>query len=113
MPAADDAINAVAASATWDARVALIRKIPEQFGTAEHALIYGSIAREAYVPHLAPDFAYVHWRDDYELFSIQDAYARGPVVRDTDGRVFFLPTLREMLTVSPFPDLVGTAPPPE
>lgn len=38
--------------------------------------------------------------------------ALGPVVRDTDGRVFFLPNLREMVTVAPFPDLVGTAPPP-
>jgi len=36
----------------------------------------------------------------------------GPVVRETDGRVFFLPTLREMLSVHPFPDLVGTSMPP-
>jgi hypothetical protein len=32
----------------------------------------------------------------------------GPVVRDTDGRVFTLATLPEMLTVAPFPSLVGT-----
>ncbi|MBI3215374.1 MAG: hypothetical protein HYZ38_16215 [Mycobacterium sp.] len=31
----------------------------------------------------------------------------GPVVRDTDGRVFSLSNLDEMLTVSPFPDLVS------
>ncbi len=31
----------------------------------------------------------------------------GPVVRDTDGRVFTLATLPEMLTVTPFPSLVG------
>ncbi|MGH4008269.1 MAG: hypothetical protein ACRDTH_08975 [Pseudonocardiaceae bacterium] len=30
----------------------------------------------------------------------------GPVVRDTDGRVFTVSTLHEMLTVSPFPSLV-------
>jgi hypothetical protein len=29
-----------------------------------------------------------------------------PVVRDTDGRVFTLSTLKEMLEVQPFPELV-------
>ncbi len=33
--------------------------------------------------------------------------ALGPVVRDSDGRVFTLETLPEMLTVQPFPELVG------
>lgn len=31
----------------------------------------------------------------------------GPVVRDTDGRVFSLSNLDEMLTVSPFPELIA------
>lgn len=31
----------------------------------------------------------------------------GPVLRDTDGRVFTMDTLPEMLTVSPFPQLRG------
>ena len=33
--------------------------------------------------------------------------ALGPVVRDTDGRVFTLATLPEMLTVEPMPGLCG------
>lgn len=33
----------------------------------------------------------------------------GPVVRDTDGRVFTLATLPSMLDVAPFPSLIGTA----
>jgi len=33
----------------------------------------------------------------------------GPVVRDCDGRVFSVSNLDEMLTVSPFPTLVGLA----
>ena len=36
------------------------------------------------------------------------ADALGPVVRDTDGRTFTIPTLQEMLTVQPFPSLVNT-----
>lgn len=34
--------------------------------------------------------------------------ALGPVVRDTDGRVFTIPTLQAMLSVQPFPGLAGT-----
>jgi len=34
----------------------------------------------------------------------------GPVIRDTDGRVFTLANLPEMLTVAPFPSLVGLVP---
>lgn len=37
------------------------------------------------------------------------ADALGPVVRDTDGRTFTIPTLPEVLTVQPFPDLLGTS----
>ncbi|MGF1647447.1 MAG: hypothetical protein ACFCVF_11105, partial [Kineosporiaceae bacterium] len=33
----------------------------------------------------------------------------GPVVRDTDGRVFTLATLPEMINVAPFPTLTGLA----
>ena len=33
--------------------------------------------------------------------------ALGPVVRDTDGRVFTLSTLTSMLEVAPFPSLLG------
>ena len=42
--------------------------------------------------------------------------ALGPVVRDTDGRVFTLSTLSAMLEVAPFPSLIGLEPdksPPE
>ena len=38
--------------------------------------------------------------------------ALGPVVRDTDGRVFTLSTLSAMLEVAPFPSLIGLEPAP-
>ena len=38
--------------------------------------------------------------------------ALGPVVRDTDGRVFTLSTLAAMLEVAPFPSLIGLEPVP-
>lgn len=35
------------------------------------------------------------------------ADALGPVVRETDGRVFTLETLDQILTIQPFPSLIG------
>jgi hypothetical protein len=35
-----------------------------------------------YVSELAPDFAYVHWRDEYELAPIEGAYARAFALTD-------------------------------
>jgi hypothetical protein len=71
-----EAVEAISAAQSWDARIALIRKIPEGFGTAQHQGIYAAVAKSVYVPHLAPDFAYIHWRDDYELPSVEPAYRR-------------------------------------
>ncbi len=39
---------------------------------------------------------------------VQDAL--GPVIRDTDGRVFTLSTLSSMLKMAPFPSLIGLKP---
>lgn len=72
MPQAD-AVRAVAEATTWDARVALIRRVPESFGQARHAAVYAAIAREVYVPNLAPDFACVHWGPEFELGPFDDA----------------------------------------
>lgn len=69
-----DVALAVADAATWDARVGLIRKVPEDFGQAQHASVYAAIAESAYVPTLRPDFAYVHWREDYELPAVENPY---------------------------------------
>ena len=73
MTQTQDTVAAVA-QASWPARVALIRTIPENFGTAQHADIYSSIAAQVYVPNLKPDFGYVHWREEYELGPIEVAY---------------------------------------
>lgn len=70
----EEAVESVAQATTWDARIAAIRLIPEQFGTASHQEVYSAIARQVYVPSLAPDFAYVHWHDDYELPLAQQTY---------------------------------------
>ncbi|MGH7045757.1 MAG: hypothetical protein ACREE2_05120 [Stellaceae bacterium] len=68
---------------TWNRRVALIRQIPEQFGLAQHQEIYAAVAEAVYVAELAPDFAYVHWRSEYELPAIESAYAKAVALTRT------------------------------
>jgi len=83
MPTAQEIAQAVAAAQTWDERVALVRRVPEQFGTGSHAAVYAEIAKRVYSPSLNADFAYIHWRSEYELPQIEKAYT---LARDgTDG----------------------------
>ncbi len=74
MPTTAEIVDAIVAAATWDARIALIRRVPETFGTSQHAEVYSAIASRVYAPSIEPDFAYVHWRDDYELAPLEAAY---------------------------------------
>ena len=64
-------------AATLDERVAQIRLIPQRHGTGEHPAIYAAVAREAYVPHLAPDFAYIYEAPFYERELVQQPH--GPL----------------------------------
>ncbi len=68
-------VEAVAQAPSWDTRVAAIRGIPQLFGIGEHQAIYAAIAQQIYAPNLSPMFAYVPWREDYELAPFQTAYA--------------------------------------
>jgi hypothetical protein len=70
----DSLVGEVEAAADWNTRVAIIRKVPELFGLASHSDVYARIAKKVYVPNLAPDFAYIHWRDEYELAPVENAY---------------------------------------
>ncbi|MFI5400382.1 MAG: hypothetical protein ACHQZQ_04950 [SAR324 cluster bacterium] len=68
------AVDAVAEARSLDARVTLIRKLPQDFGSSQLPTVYAEIAREIYAPSLDPDFAYVHWIPDYQLKSVKVAY---------------------------------------
>jgi len=70
VPTVTEIADAVAAAPTWNARVALVRRVPEDFGIAQHQAVYAAIADRVYVPTLKPEFAYVHWRGEYELPSL-------------------------------------------
>lgn len=78
-------------------------KVANDGGTArDKAARYAALRAEAGRLGGTPVFAVLAglgWR--------RTADALGPVVRDTDGRVFTLPTLADMLRVQPFPALIG------
>jgi|HubBroStandDraft_1064217.scaffolds.fasta_scaffold15348_4 hypothetical protein len=76
MPSIAETVWRIVDAPTWDQRVARVRQIPAMHGTSEHSGIYAEIARQLYVAHLAPDYAYVPVEDFYELPHFSQAYQR-------------------------------------
>lgn len=75
MTSADETVAAVLSADTWDKRVSEIRLIPERHGKAEHTAIFATVARELYVPYLAPDFAFIHDASFYDTDHFNTVYA--------------------------------------
>jgi hypothetical protein len=75
MPSVEQTIQDILNAPTWDKRVAQIRLVAQRHGTADHPHIWAEVAREGYVPHLAPDFAYVHPASFYEAAYFREVYA--------------------------------------
>jgi len=70
----DATAREVASATSWDERVALIRRVPESFGTGQLAAVYAAIAERAYAPDFGADFGYVHWPREYELDGVIESY---------------------------------------
>jgi hypothetical protein len=87
MPTVDGTVAGIIGAPSWDQRVARIRLIPQHHGTGEHAAIYAAVAREIYVPHLAPDFAYIHEAPFYERDYFEDVYRAAAGDTDSFQRV--------------------------
>jgi hypothetical protein len=82
VPTIQQTVDYIVGAANWDERVARIRQIPQHHGTDEQAAVDGEVARLLYVPHLAPDYAYVPFLDFYELPYFQAAYDKLVVATD-------------------------------
>lgn len=67
-------VKTIIDAASWNDRVNLIRQIPEEYGRAQWRGVFAKLSEDLYVPQLTPDFAYVHWREGFELSKIEDAY---------------------------------------
>lgn len=67
-------IQAILSAETWTQRIQQIRLVPQRHGTEDHTSIYAAVARALYMPHLAPDFAYIHESPFYETTHFFAAY---------------------------------------
>lgn len=76
-------IEAILSAGTFTQRIQQIRLVPQRHGTEDHGTIYAAVARELYMPHLAPDFAYIHESSFYETEHFFPAYEEA--ARLTEG----------------------------
>lgn len=74
MPSVEETVAGIVTAASWDQRVARIRLVEQHHGTGQHAEIFAAVAREAYVPDLAPDFAYIHDAPFYDRPYFTEVY---------------------------------------
>lgn len=75
MPTIEETIARIVEAPTWDQRIAQIRLIPQHHGTGDQPQIHAAVANKIYVPHLAPDFAYIHNSPFYERDYFSKVYA--------------------------------------
>lgn len=87
MAAIDATVRLIVDASDWAKRIQLIRQIPERHGTAEHIDVYAAIAKELYVPHLSPDFAYIHDASFFMEEHFSAAYAATDALTDTFAKV--------------------------
>ena len=80
-------IQAILDAGTWAQRIQQIRLIPQRHGTEHHGTIYAAVARDLYMPHLAPDFAYIHESSFYETAHFFAAYDEASRLTDGFSRI--------------------------
>lgn len=80
-------IQAIIDAGTWTQRIQQIRLIPQRHGTEHHGTIFAAVARDLYMPHLAPDFAYIHESSFYETAHFFAAYDAANRLTDGFSRV--------------------------
>lgn len=69
-----ETVAAVTGAKTWDQRVAEFRLIPQRHGKNDEPAVFAQLARNLYVPYLAPDFAFVHEAPFYEMPHFGEIY---------------------------------------
>jgi hypothetical protein len=74
VPTIDETVQAIIDAPTWDQRIARIRLIPQRHGLEDQPQIHAAVAKRLYVPHLAPDFAYIHQMDYYGQEYFEEIY---------------------------------------
>ena len=70
----EETVQAILDAETWAQRIAQIRLVPQRHGTGDYVTIFAEVARRLYMPHLAPDFAFIHEAPFYDREHFFDAY---------------------------------------
>jgi hypothetical protein len=83
----DTTIQAIVDATTFTQRIQQIRLIPQRHGTADQGTICSAVARQLYMPHLAPDFAYIHESPFYEPEHFFAAYDVAHLLTDGFTRI--------------------------
>lgn len=94
----EETLNAIRGASTFTQRIQQIRLIPSLHGTTDQATIYSAVARELYMPHLAPDFAYIHESPFYETPHFFAAYDAAHQITEGFTRVAEADIVRSILT---------------
>ncbi len=76
MTTIEETVQRIVNAPTWDQRIARVRQIPARHGTDDRPQIYAEVARQLYVAHLTPDYAYVPVEDFFEPPHFARAYAK-------------------------------------
>ncbi|MGB6161416.1 MAG: hypothetical protein WCF33_06280 [Pseudonocardiaceae bacterium] len=87
MPSIEETVRKIRTAPTWDKRVAQIRLVAQNHGTADHPRIWAQVAREGYVSDLAPDFAYIHEAQFYETDYFREVYSATIAATDNFAHV--------------------------
>jgi hypothetical protein len=82
-----DTVQSILDAPSWAQRIAQIRLVPHRHGTGEHGTIYAAVARKLYMPHLAPDFAYIHTSTFYDPPHFFEAYDEADRLTDRFTKV--------------------------
>jgi hypothetical protein len=83
----EETVDLIASASSWDERVARLRQVPQHHGTDQHADVYAQVAQRLYVPHLSPDFAYIHESAFYEISYFSEAYEKAVALTSTFSEV--------------------------
>jgi hypothetical protein len=72
--AIEPTIEAIIGADSWPQRIRQLQLVPRRHGIENHQDIYAAVARALYLPHLAPDFAYIYESSFYEAEHFFQAY---------------------------------------
>lgn len=105
MATIDQTVDAICNARSFNARIAEIRKVRGKHGSDDHVPIFAEVARRVYVPHLAPNFAFINVDDFYSAAHFNHSYGLASAATNAFTQCD-IRTLAELLETEPHALLV-------